>query len=163
MAKFVIKRVINEHSIVIPKLNLKGHIDTILFAELDSKPICLIIDFKSIGSYPYSKKFGKYKDANPSKHQELQLATYAVAVERDFDVSDSLLFLVYYNKDTSRLKALRVERDFMNEAIEYWTKVNDICSKGLPELKAWESPMIGWECGYCQYLDRCNEDKEKGV
>ena len=126
MAKIELLRVINEHPILIPKLNLKGHIDTILFLKYDSKDIVLIIDFKTIGSYPYKLKFGRSKEVNPSRHQEMQLAIYAVAVERDFDISNSLLFLVYYNKDTSRLKALRVEKDFMNEAIEYWTKVNEV-------------------------------------
>ena len=161
MAKFVVKRVINEYPIVIPKLKLKGHIDTILFAELDSTPICIIIDFKTIGSYPYKKKFGRYNiDPNPSRHQELQLATYAVAVEKDFNISNSQLFIVYYNKDTSGLKVLEVKRKYMNEAIEYWTKVNEVCSKGLPELKTDESPIQEWECRYCQFLDICNLDRK---
>lgn len=165
MSKFVIRRVINEHPIEIPKLKLKGHIDMILFAEIDSVPVCLIIDLKSIGSYPYKKKFGRKenREVNPSRHHELQLATYSLAVEKDFDVSDSQMFLVYYNKDTSKFKVQAVKRDFMNEAIEYWTRINDLVSKGLPKVNNIESPIRDWECGYCQFKDKCIEDQNKGV
>ena len=110
MAKIELLRVINEHPILIPKLNLKGHIDTILFLKYDSKDIVLIIDFKTIGSYPYKLKFGRSQEVHPSRHQEMQLAIYAVAVERDFDISDSELFLVYYNKDN----IIRVKSGILN-------------------------------------------------
>ena len=161
MAKIELLRVINEHPILIPKLNLKGHIDTILFLKYDSKDIVLIIDFKTIGSYPYKLKFGRSKEVNPSRHQEMQLAIYAVAVERDFDISDSELFLVYYNKDTSMMKAVSVDRRYMNESIEYWMQVNEICKQGLPPLKFGQSPIMKWECNYCTYLDKCSEDTKK--
>jgi CRISPR/Cas system-associated exonuclease Cas4 (RecB family) len=162
MSKFQVTRVINEHPIVISKLKLKGHIDTILFAKYDSKDICVIIDFKSIGSYPYKLKFGRKKDFNPSYHQEMQLAIYAVAVEHDFNISNSQMFLFYYNKDTSMLKAVEVDRRYMNDAIQYWLNVKEACINGLPKLEQGTSPIQKWECNYCSFLDRCNEDEERG-
>ena len=165
MRKFVIKRVINEHPIEISKLKLKGHIDMILFAEIDSIPVCLIIDIKSIASYPYKKKFGRSynREQDPSIHQELQLATYALAVEKDFGVSDSQMFLVYYNKDNSKFKVLPVKRNFMNQAMEYWMTLNSYISKDLPKIDNINSPIKGWECNYCQYKDKCTEDHKQGV
>jgi CRISPR/Cas system-associated exonuclease Cas4 (RecB family) len=161
MSEFQITRVINEHPIVISKLKLKGHIDTILFAKHDSKDVCIIIDFKSIGSYPYKKKFGRKKDPTPSYHQEMQLAIYAVAVEHDFNISDSQMFLVYYNKDTSMFKTIEVDRKYMNEAVEYWIKVNKACKEGLPKLLFGYSPKQKWECGYCSFADKCKQDHIK--
>ena len=68
-----------EEEILIPEYNVRGFYDLVAVSNIDGK--VFLIDFKTMASFSWSKKFGwKNKDKNPSMHQELQLATYGIAI-----------------------------------------------------------------------------------
>ena len=81
-----IKEIYIEKELIIDKIKVRGFAD--LIVEMEDGYIFLY-DFKSIGSYPYKLKFGRKKEDKPLTH-ELQLATYGIAVEKEFGRLDGL-------------------------------------------------------------------------
>ena len=149
-----IKQMLIEHPLDIPEMNVKGFADIVV--ELESGEV-YVYDIKTIGSWSWRFKFGRKQESKPSIHQELQLGTYGFAVKEEFGRCDGL-FLLYYNKDNSDVRQLEVDLDFIDQSYNYWTRVQDLHSmQGLPYLQDGESPVMGWECKYCQYKDLCDE------
>ena len=150
-----------EKEIILKKLKVFGFAD--LIVELGDGRVYLY-DIKSIGSFPYKKIFSRYKERRePSIHQELQLATYGLAVEKKFGRLDGMLIL-YYNKDTSMLRYKEVSRDRLLTALGFWERINTEHSKNsLPTLQEGTSPVASWECSYCPFKARCDEDRSKGL
>ena len=149
-----IKQILVEHPIDIPNLNVKGLADIIV--ELESGEV-YVYDIKTIGSWSWRFKFGRKQESKPSIHQELQLGTYGFGVREEFGRCDGL-FLLYYNKDNSDVRQLEVDLDFIDQSYNYWTRVQDLHKiQGLPYLQDGESPVMSWECKYCQYKDLCDE------
>ena len=105
---------------------------------------CQIIDITS------------HQPIKPSIHQELQLGTYGYGVREEFGRCDGL-FLLFYNKDTSDMKEIEVDIDFIDGSYNFWTRVKDLHRDGLPQFQEGESPVMPWECKYCQYEKTCNE------
>ncbi|MAH51400.1 hypothetical protein CMI37_36630 [Candidatus Pacearchaeota archaeon] len=155
-----IYNIYTEKEILFKSLRVRGFID--LLVELSNGSMFLY-DIKSIGSYPYKKIFARKAEIRePSVHQELQLATYGLAVKKEFGRLDGM-FILYYNKDTSRLRYKEVSNDRLLTALGFWERINDEHSSGLPSLRRGISPVADWECGYCDYKTRCEEDREKGL
>ena len=103
----------------------------------------------------------KYKDkGEASIHQELQLATYGIALEREYGKVDGM-FIIYYNKNNSIMKQIEVSNDRISDAISFWKETIDNHNDGLPRLDKGISPVMEWECRYCEYLSKCNEDNKK--
>jgi len=152
-----IKEIYIEKELIIEKLKVKGFADLVL--EMQDGSVFLY-DFKSIGSYPYSLKFGRNKQKNPLTH-ELQLATYGIAVKEEFGRLDGMQ-LVYYNKDTSRIKTVDIDLDLMNAAEDFWKRKAKEHVDGLPLLEEGVSPVMDWECNYCNFKNRCEEDSLQG-
>ena len=149
-----VKNMIMEHPIDIPDLNVKGFIDIVV--ELETGEV-YVYDIKTIGSWSWRFKFGRKKENKPSIHQELQLGTYGYAVREEFGRCDGL-FLLYYNKDSSDVRQVEADIDFIDQSYNYWTRVQDLHKVyGLPHLQDGESPVMPWECKYCQYKDLCDE------
>ena len=148
-----IKNMIMEHPVDIPAMNVKGFVDIVV--ELESGEV-YVYDIKTIGSWSWRFKFGRKKENKPSIHQELQLGSYGFAIKEEFGRCDGL-FLLYYNKDNSDVRQLEVDLDFINQSYNFWTKVQDLHRNGLPHLQDGESPVMEWECKYCQYKDLCDE------
>ena len=99
----------------------------------------------------------------PSIHQELQLATYGLAVEKEFGRLDGILIL-YYNKDTSMLRYKEVCSVRLLSALGFWERINTEHSRNsLPTLQEGISPVAKWECSYCAFKSRCEEDRGKGI
>ena len=149
-----VKDIKMEYPIDIKELNVKGFIDMVIFMEDGS---IYVYDFKTIGSWSWKFKFGrKYKDPNPSFHQEMQLGTYGNAIMREFGRCDGL-YLLYYNKDNSQYKECEVDLEFIDTAYNYWVAVKDAHEQGLPPLQQGVAPVQEWECRYCQYKNLCDE------
>ena len=143
-----------EKEIILEEFNVRGFYDLVAVSQANGG--VYLIDFKTMGSYPWSRKFGtKYIDTNPSQRYELQLATYGLAVREEFGQLDGM-FLYYYNKDTSRMKAEEVPMHYLAKAKNYWTNINREHEKGLPMFSEGLSPVEGWECKYCNFVDHCN-------
>ena len=143
-----------EKEIFLPELNVRGFYDLVA-VEKESGEVYLI-DFKTMASYSWSLKFGKkYFKPNASVHQEVQLATYGLFVEKEFGRLDGM-WLYYYNKDTSRMKASPVALSMLKKASMFWKNVNEEHQKGLPMFREGLSPVEDWNCNYCRFLDHCN-------
>ena len=149
-----VKDIKMEYPIDVEELNVKGFIDMVIFMEDGS---IYVYDFKTIGSWSWKFKFGrKYKDPNPSFHQETQLGTYGYAIKKEFGRCDGL-YLLYYNKDNSQYKECEVDLEFIDRAYNYWNEVKDSHEQGLPMLQEGVAPVQEWECRYCNYKDLCEE------
>ena len=142
-----------EGEVTIDSLNVRGFYDLVAVSEDDGS--VHLIDFKTMASYSWSKKFGtKYYEQNASVHQEMQLATYGLAVKEKFGRLDSM-WLYYYNKDNSRMRPFQVQMSKLNQAKAFWENVNEEHKKGLPMFREKISPVEGWYCNYCKFLDHC--------
>jgi CRISPR/Cas system-associated exonuclease Cas4 (RecB family) len=161
-----------EHQIRIPLYNVVGHLD---FAVLTvSSGQIVVYDYKTSASYKWSLKFGrKYKDKNPNFNYEMQLSTYLLGMEQelDFTPTSQYMAIVWYNKDTSRMREEEIELSFVGMAKEYWEELNShrrIIQKDDKELEDYEKmnlqikrnvevgvPFQNWECKYCPYEHIC--------
>ena len=95
------------------------------------------------------------KQFNPSIHYELQLGTYGYAVKEKFGQLDGM-YLYYYNKDTSAMRAVEVPLTYVSRAYLFWRNLNDEHKMGLPGFRVGISPVQKWQCNYCQFKSRCN-------
>tara|TARA_Y100000310_G_scaffold137483_1_gene136421 strand:+ start:184 stop:1008 length:825 start_codon:yes stop_codon:yes gene_type:complete len=179
-----------EHEVLSPELNVRGHLD---FAYIDKENRHLtVIDFKSVGSFKWRGKFGhlKNRDKEPSFKYEMQLGTYALAMKNIYGkyISHSAdnmeLKIIWYNKDTSRMREQLIPPEFMKRAKSYWEDFKDIQEKNdlLKPLRlddkeqqwmidllnerlprdSYGIPFEGWECHnkkktkvYCQWESVC--------
>ena len=153
-----INNILIEKEIILKKIRVRGFVD--LIVALDDGRVYLY-DIKSIGDWQYRKKFSRKGEINPSIHQELQLATYGLWVEKEYGRLDGMLIL-YYNKDKSLLRYKEINMDRLLTALGFWERINQEHKDGLPPLKENISPVMAWECSYCQFAGRCKEDREKG-
>lgn len=142
-----------EKEIFIKSINIHGFIDLV---AVDCDGAVYVYDFKSIGSWSWRFKFGRKEEKEPSIHQELQLATYGLAVLQEYGRCDGL-YLVYYNKDSSAFKQVEVDKSMIDVAYSFWNNVGNLHKRGCPPLEEKVSPVMNWECNYCQYKDFCNE------
>ena len=142
-----------EGEVTIPSLNVRGFYDLVAVSEDDGS--VHLIDFKTMASYSWSRKFG-YKNRDPfaSIHQELQLGTYGLAIKEKFGRIDSM-WLYYYNKDNSQMRSYQVPMVMLERAKAFWTNVNEEHKKGLPMFREKFSPVEDWNCNYCRFLDHC--------
>ena len=148
-----IKEIHTEKEIILEQYKVRGHYDMVF--EMESGEIFLY-DLKTIASYPYKLKFGRNPEMNQSMHQELQVATYGLAILEKFKRLDGM-FLYYYNKDTSMLKQKEVPMTYLDQAERYWTELNNRIEMGLPPVDEGISPVHSWECNYCDFKDHCWE------
>ena len=150
-----------EKEIILKTIRVRGFCDLIVVLG-DGR--VYLYDIKSIGSFQYKKNFARNKELRePSIHQELQLATYGLAVEKEFGRLDGILIL-YYNKDTSMLRYKEVSSDRLLTALGFWERINAEHSRNsLPTLQEGISPVAKWECSYCAFKSRCEEDRGKGI
>tara|TARA_R100000655_G_scaffold96468_1_gene138944 strand:+ start:516 stop:977 length:462 start_codon:yes stop_codon:yes gene_type:complete len=150
-----IKEVYIEHPVVVDPYNFRGLIDMMVIAEDDS---VYIYDIKTINAWSYRMKFGRAKENNPSIHQELQLATYGIWALDTYGRLDGM-YLLYYNKDSSMLKEQEVSMDRIDTARAYWENVIRVHDNGLPVLTENESPVMDWECKYCNFKEQCDKEQ----
>ena len=158
--------ILSEYEVEIPELKVKGTLDAAFYNE-DVKTI-EVFDFKSAKAYTWTKKFGRLKnrDKNPSHNYELQLGTYATAIKKKLDTSfddwEFALYLVYYKKDDSMIKPVKISNTWMTQAEQYWKDLLDFTENGTLEPEeliagsAPNTPVYEWECKYCAYSPICD-------
>ena len=140
-----------ENEVIIPEWNVRGFYDLVINCSSG----VYLYDFKTMASFSWSMKFGrKYKDKNPSSHQELQLGTYGYAIKKEFGRLDGM-FLCYYKKDDSVMKCVPVPLTYVSRAYLFWKNIKDEHKQGLPQFRDGVSPVQKWQCNYCQFLDLC--------
>ena len=143
-----------EKEIFLPELNVRGFYDLVAVSQLDSG--VYLIDFKTMANFSWSRKFGwKNPDPNPSIHQEIQLGTYGLFIQKEFGRLDGM-YLYFYNKDNSQMRAMQVPLSMVKRAENFWINVNEEHLKGLPDFREGFSPVQEWNCRYCRFLDHCN-------
>ncbi len=139
-----------EKEIRIDDLNVRGFYDIVA----DGDKIYLY-DLKSAASYSWKMKFGRKKEFDPSIYYELQLGTYGYAVQQEFGRLDGM-YLMFYNKDNSRMAYVEVPLSFVSRAYLFWKNINSEHKQGLPMFKKGVSPVQASNCKYCQIIDNCN-------
>ena len=153
-----IKQVWIEKEIVVDEIGVRGYADLIVL--FDNGQVHLF-DIKTMGSYQYRLKFGRNKSPNPSIHQELQLATYAIGIKEWLGRIDGI-WICAYNKDNSYINYYDIDLDMMYAARNFWKRVGQQHEVGLPYKEKGTSPVMEWECKYCNFLDRCDNDERNG-
>ena len=146
-----------EKEISIDTLNVRGFYDIVAEGEK-----VYLYDLKSCASYSWQMKFGRKKVFDPSIYYELQLGTYGYAVEQEFGRLDGM-YLMFYNKDNSRMAYVEVPLSFVSRAFLFWRNINSEHKQGLPMFKKGVSPVQNWNCKYCQFLDRCNPPNREEI
>jgi len=143
-----------EGEIRIDELNVRGFYDIVAKQNIPEKKVYLY-DIKTCGGWSWKMKFGRNKTLNPSIHYELQLGTYGYALEKEFGQLDGM-FLYYYNKDDSQMRAVEIPLSYISRAYLFWRNINDEHKQGLPNFRVGVSPVQKWQCNYCQYKEICN-------
>ena len=143
-----------EGELSIPELNVRGFYDIVVEQKLPERKVYLY-DIKTCGGWAWKMKFGRDKKLDPSTHYELQLGTYGYAVREKFGQLDGM-YLYYYNKDNSDMRAVEVPLTFVSRAYLFWKNLNDEHKMGLPSFRVGVSPVQKWQCNYCQFKDYCN-------
>lgn len=147
-------QVLTEHRIEIPELMVVGHLD-VGVVNLEGEMIH-VYDIKTAGAWKWRMKFGRNPDKNPSVNYELQLATYAIGLGNEKDITDLRLSIMWYNKDNSMMREEKISELYLEEAFDYWTDLNETSDSvaGKPEeLNPGEQnvPVYNWECKYCEF------------
>ena len=146
-----------EGEIKIEELNVRGFYDIVAIQDFDSRKVYLF-DIKTCGGWSWKMKFGRTKQVNTSIHYELQLGTYGYAIQKEFGQLDGM-FLYYYNKDDSQMRAVKVPSTYVSRAYLFWRNINDEHKQGLPDFRVGVSPVQKWQCNYCQFKEHCNPPK----
>ena len=139
-----------EGEIVISELSVRGFFDVVLKNSLSG---ILLYDIKTAASYSFQKVFSTTKSYK-MKHHELQLATYGYGVKEKYGSLDGM-YLMYYNKNNSVIKYQQVPLSMLSSAYMFWANTNKKHSAGLPGFEDGVSPVMQWECNYCNYFDHC--------
>ena len=143
-----------EGEIKIDELNVRGFYDIVAKHVVGEQQIYLY-DIKTCGGWSWKMKFGRKKTIDPSIHYELQLGTYGYAIKQQFGQLDGM-YLYYYNKDDSQMRAVQVPLTYVSRAYLFWKNINDEHKQGLPEFRVGVSPFQKWQCNYCQFRNHCN-------
>ena len=145
----------------IPELNLLGELDLLLI-DSRNKQINLY-DFKVIGNFPWSLKFGKKKNQDkPSEQYQLQIATYTYGLSQLFQEYTINPYLIFIKRETGAIKAISIDNNYINKAIQYWKEVNEYLEQRVakPIIGKYPTPIYDWECKYCAFYQYCQGDKE---
>ena len=144
--------------------NVRGHLDIVI--EIDDKN-AMLIDIKTMAAFPWSKKYGKDKEAHASVWSKYQLATYSLGLKEEYGYENVHMYLLNYNKNTSDMRFEEVQSAFFeDQAKKYWEDVEKTVSyllelRDISHVHPKESPVMqkapvhNWECGYCDYSDTC--------
>ena len=139
-----------EGEIIIEELSVRGFFDVV---QNDGLGV-ILYDIKTAADYSFRKVFNTDKPYT-MKHQELQLSTYGYGVKEKYGRLDGM-YLLYYNKNTSVMKYKQVPLSMLNSAYMFWANINKQHSVGLPNFEDGVSPVMKWECDYCEFKDHCS-------
>ena len=139
-----------EGEIIIEELSVRGFFDVVQNDKLG----VILYDIKTAADYSFRRVFNKEKPYT-MQHQELQLSTYGYGVKEKYGRLDGM-YLLYYNKNTSVMKYKQVPLTMLTSAYMFWANINKQHSIGLPNFDDGVSPVMRWECDYCEFIDHCN-------
>ena len=154
----------SEHKINIDKYNVTGTLD---IGEYTKNKVFNLYDLKTTAAYKWSTMFGIKKNRQPTFQYDkyrMQLATYALGMKEELDISEVNMFLVFYNKNTSMIREVKVyAEEWIQKAKDYWDELlslSEIMKDGVFEEKlrpGWQFgvPFEDWECKYCNYKTIC--------
>ena len=95
---------------------------------------------------------------------KLQLGTYAMGARLKYKPEKIIMYLYWYNKNTSQVREQIVAPEWESKAYEYWTNINDILAANGENFEKAEElepgisygvPFQDWECKYCQFNSIC--------
>ena len=148
-------RIFIEKELYIHDLNVRGFIDLVMVDD------GVLYDIKSCNYWKWRTIFGKkYYDPDSVKNYMMQTATYAhwynIYYVHDYPKIKSMA-LLFYNKNDSKMKELKVSMSMIGEAVEYWERVNESVKEGAPPIELGFAPVQKWECNdkYCSYFEAC--------
>jgi len=144
-----------EGEVQIKELNVRGFYDVVAKDNTSPEQPIYLYDIKTCGGWSWKMKFGRKKEVNTSIHYELQLGTYGYAIKEMFGRLDGM-YLYYYNKDNSDMRAVQVPLTYVSRAYLFWKNINDEHKQGLPDFRVGVSPVQKWQCNYCQFRSHCN-------
>ena len=159
------KTIFSEYKVNLDEYNITGTLDIGEYIEEDK--VFNLYDLKTSAAYKWSTMFGIKRNRQPvfefDKYR-MQLATYGMAIKEELDVKELNMFLVFYNKNTSMIREVKVYADeWIDKAKDYWDELKSLAStmkNGLFEEKlrpGWQFgvPYEDWECKYCNYKTIC--------
>ena len=145
-----------EQEIQIKELSVRGFFDIL---QCDGSGN-ILYDIKSAADYSFRKVFNT-DEPYVMQHQELQLATYGYGIKEKYGGLDGM-YLLYYNKNTSIIKYKQVPLSMLNAAYMFWVNIKKQHSVGLPNFEDGVSPVMKWECDYCEFKDHCRPPTNYG-
>jgi len=115
-----------------------------------------LYDIKTCNDYKWQSLFGRYGSKEPPQNYAIQLGTYGLYF-REKGIKLRKMALLFYNKNNSRVKELRVPRTYIDMAERYWLKVQELFKEGLPPVYKGLAPVEDWECNkkYCSFFEAC--------
>ena len=115
-----------------------------------------LYDIKTCNDYKWQSIFGKYGKTDGIQNYMVQLGTYGLYF-RENGIKINKMALLFYNKNNSRVKDVRVPRSYIDMAERYWLKVNESFKEGLPPIERGLAPVLDWECNkkYCSFFEAC--------
>lgn len=149
-------KVIVEHRIEIPDLNVLGHLDLCVYEDNDGELRNVEVwDYKTAGSYKWRLKYGRGAVNKIDRRYAMQVSTYAMGICNELQTQSATMGLLWYNKDTSSLRKEFIPDIYIDDAYEYWTELNEVAD----EVQEPEDLQVGdvgvpfenWECRYCEY------------
>ena len=157
--------IFSERKVNLDKYNVTGTLD--IGEYIYSSKTFNLYDLKTSAAYKWSTMFGIKKNRQPTFEYDkyrMQLATYGMAIKEELDVKELNMFLVFYNKNTSMIREVKVYADeWIDKAKNYWAEllgISEMMKDGLFEEKlrpGWQFgvPFEDWECKYCNYKTIC--------
>ena len=139
-----------ETEITIPRLKVRSFIDALIVKD------GALYDIKTCNQYKWQSLFSKHGSLDNARNYMVQLGTYGLYF-RDNGMDIKKMSLLFYNKNDSRVKEVKVSRTYIDTAERYWKKVEELFKDGLPPIQPGLAPVIDWECSkkYCSYFKPC--------
>ena len=152
-----------EGEICIDELNVRGFYDVLEVVGSNDKDASAVYlyDIKTAANYSFQKVFNDKQNNNRMEHHELQVATYGYALKEIYGRLDGI-YVMYYNKDTSTIKYSTLPLSMLSRAYMFWANINKQHAKGLPNFEDGVSPVMRWECDYCNFYSHCNPPDNLG-
>jgi len=120
-------KLFSEYKINIKDLNITGTLD---IGEYTEDKVFNLYDLKTTAAYKWSTMFGIKKNRQPVFEYDkyrMQLATYSMGMKEELDINELNMFLVFYNKNTSMIREVKVYADeWIDKAQDYWNELNSL-------------------------------------
>ena len=144
-----------EKEIQIDSWNVRGFLDLLVVSDNE------LYDIKTCNHKKFKSISGDLNRFNEPINYYLQLATYGYWYEQKSGKELSKMSLLYYNKDTSEMHEIQVDKNYIDQAQSYWFNVKQQVNYE-PEIKLGVAPRAKWECNYCNYFEHCGEGYTDG-